>query len=571
MRLAAWNLSLGVALAIALPAASAPPVAGAKAAVHYGVYLQNSRVGSMVERTTDTRIGGKPAQRLDADLDVNVATLGLPVEQHVKMSYLVDQAGRPKSMRLSMVSAGRTTTIDAVYEARQVVCSVDAGGQKSKKIIPIPPGVTLAADPELADQGIPKVGRKSTVYFFEPLSMSIQKIQMTVVKSEARTVRGKKVYGFLVRSVNSMTGPTESWVDAKGELLEGESGGGLRLVREDPGAPATPTVYTPPRDFAVLTSVRTAVKLPDARRTSMLRVKISGIPGKDLVLRDERQKIETSEATGESVAATYAVNSRELPKQGLAVTPGARGKWLDDATYLGVNEPEIQRQAKEVVGAETDRVAAARKLRAWVKGHMLRPNNVATLRSATEILHSRDGVCRDYASLFTTLARAAGIPTRLCSGIVYFNDAFYYHAWAECQLTEGEEGWYPFDATLDTDFVDATHIKFAQGDPSDMFSAGRVVGQIKAEILDHGELAAQVFPRDAAPGATRAVAAAAGLYRPFRMAAAWSTVGPPSAVRGAFRAAANRRSNSAPPLASSFCTLASFNTPSESLAICRTG
>ncbi|HTE18830.1 MAG TPA: hypothetical protein VK689_10680, partial [Armatimonadota bacterium] len=64
------------------------------------------------------------------------------------------------------------------------------------------------------------------------------------------------------------------------------------------------------------------------------------------------------------------------------------------------------------------------------------------------------------------------------------NDSFFYHAWVECQLQEGDDGWYAFDPTLDDDFVDATHIKFAQGDPSEMFAAVRVVGQIKAEVLE---------------------------------------------------------------------------------------
>ena len=33
--------------------------------------------------------------------------------------------------------------------------------------------------------------------------------------------------------------------------------------------------------------------------------------------------------------------------------------------------------------------------------------------------------------------------------------------------------------------VDATHLKFAQGDPTAMFQAVRVVGQLKAEILEY--------------------------------------------------------------------------------------
>ena len=87
--------------------------------------------------------------------------------------------------------------------------------------------------------------------------------------------------------------------------------------------------------------------------------------------------------------------------------------------------------------------------------------------------------------LSSNAARASGVPTRLCAGIIYFKDAFYYHAWNECQIGGPESPWIVIDSTLPTDFVDATHIKFAEGDPTDMFQAVRVVGQLKAEILEY--------------------------------------------------------------------------------------
>ena len=34
------------------------------------------------------------------------------------------------------------------------------------------------------------------------------------------------------------------------------------------------------------------------------------------------------------------------------------------------------------------------------------------------------------------------MPTRVCSGIVYFNDGFFYHAWVETQLTAGDDGTF---------------------------------------------------------------------------------------------------------------------------------
>jgi len=105
---------------------------------------------------------------------------------------------------------------------------------------------------------------------------------------------------------------------------------------------------------------------------------------------------------------------------------------------------------------------------------------VGLIRTSTDILRSKSGVCRDYAVLYAALARAAGIPTKIATGLMYFRDAFYYHAWAESFVGE----WIPMDPTLSTDFVDATHIKLAEGDATAMFKAVKVVGTLKAEISE---------------------------------------------------------------------------------------
>jgi transglutaminase-like putative cysteine protease len=212
---------------------------------------------------------------------------------------------------------------------------------------------------------------------------------------------------------------------------------------------------------------------------------VGGLPDDEVILSDVRQRVSGKSKEGDAISAVYDVRFRELPQVTLPLAKaGTEGPGLGNATYLGLDNPEIQKQGKSLAAGAPDRATVARRVRAWVKAHMLKQNNVGTLRSASEIMKSQDGVCRDYATLFAAVARAAGLPTRICSGIVYFQDGFFYHAWNESQLTEGADGWYPFDSTLDTDFVDATHVKFAQGDPLEMFAAIRVIGQIKAEILE---------------------------------------------------------------------------------------
>lgn len=474
--------------AFAQLALAAPPAPKPKEQARYGIYLQNQRIGAMVTRTFDVRHASKPALRLDSDMDVKIQALGQSVEQKMQMSHLLDGAGKPITSSVTMTSSGRTTRISAKYEPQRVVCEVDAAGQKSNKIVPIPRGITLIGDPDLtkAKSGQLKVGQKSTMHFFEPMTLTIQKIQTEVVKEEKRDIGGKPTRVFLMKSSNSFAGESESWLDAEGRLLEDKNSLGLRMVREDLGAALPQLSYEPPKDFAVATSVMTAVKIPEPRKLNLLRLKVSGLPDKDLLLSDVRQKVEEQSAGKEAVTATFRVQTRELPTVSLPLAAaGEKGPGLDDAPYLGLADPGIRKQALALADGAPDRAAVARRVRAWVHGHMKKPSNVGTPRSAAEIMASQDGVCRDYATLFAAVARAAGVPTRICSGIVYFENGFFYHAWVECQLQAGSDGWYALDPTLDTDFVDATHIKFAQGDPLDMYGAVRVVGQIKAEVLEY--------------------------------------------------------------------------------------
>ncbi|MCX8052365.1 MAG: transglutaminase-like domain-containing protein, partial [Armatimonadetes bacterium] len=104
--------------------------------------------------------------------------------------------------------------------------------------------------------------------------------------------------------------------------------------------------------------------------------------------------------------------------------------------------------------------------------------DIGITRSASDVLESKIGVCRDYATLFAAMARAVGVPSKVVSGLLYLNDGFYYHAWVECWVGE----WVPFDATMPTDFVDATHIKLVEGDATTMFSLAKVIGSLRAEV-----------------------------------------------------------------------------------------
>ncbi len=144
----------------------------------------------------------------------------------------------------------------------------------------------------------------------------------------------------------------------------------------------------------------------------------------------------------------------------------AQPAWIQPGLHIASNDPTLKKRAIQILGKETSPILGAKRLGIAVN-KMMNPNaGIGVLRDATEILLTREGVCRDYAILTASLLRAAKIPAQLVSGLVYHNNAFYYHAWVESW--DGKE-WFGIDSTRSDLAVTPGHIKLAQGSVEDAF------------------------------------------------------------------------------------------------------
>lgn len=488
---------------------AASPLPKAKRESRYGIFFLGQRIGSSTIVETPVRFRGKPALKVESTSRIRIAALG-EVEQNVDLTQYLDATWAPLHLTFKMLSAGHTTQVAAEFFPDRVECEIGSGDAKSKKTVPIPKRASLVADPQLLGGRTLKVGQKQKFYLFEPLTLQVLPMDLEVLREEKLTLEGKTHAALVVKTVNSVTGEATSWVTESGELLQGQTALGIRMVREN-GAPekaSTATKYEPPVDLAVATAVRTQTKITSPRDVTYLRARIGGIPEQRLILSDARQSttVEAGVPAKKGLTALYEVRADEArgapgaipdekqgaPRRGATDRPahparerGDPRTYLEDAPYLNLEDAQIRAQAREIVGEETDLGKKAEKIRAWIYGRMKPDTSIGVPRSSVDVLKAPRGVCRDYAVLFTALARAAGVPTRVVAGIVYFNDGFYYHAWNECRVDPTRDEWRAFDATLPTDFVDATHIKFSQGDPTDMFQAVRVVGELQVEILEY--------------------------------------------------------------------------------------
>jgi hypothetical protein len=107
--------------------------------------------------------------------------------------------------------------------------------------------------------------------------------------------------------------------------------------------------------------------------------------------------------------------------------------------------------------------------------------------SALETISRRAADCTDAAALLAALGRAAGIPTRVASGLVYSRESYHGvsnvfmpHSWT---LAWVDGKWRSFDLALD-DF-DSTHIALTigDGDERSVLAAGQLAGLLNWENM----------------------------------------------------------------------------------------
>lgn len=155
-------------------------------------------------------------------------------------------------------------------------------------------------------------------------------------------------------------------------------------------------------------------------------------------LEDNRQRIVEHRAIGgrEQVLVEITKDSRSHQGQyELPIVVPELEVYLGSDRYIDPGLPEIQALAADILQGETDAWTSVAKLVKWVFRY-LNPAPTIIPKTTAQILANPDGNCKEYAVLFASLARSAGIPTRLALGLRYFDGVWIGHMWNEVWLGE---------------------------------------------------------------------------------------------------------------------------------------
>lgn len=462
------------------------------------IFMGTNKIGYTSVLTENTTYRGKPAIKDTSTSITRLVMFGNIVSQDITSVTYSDTRRNPITQKYTMKSNGSVTTLVAEYEAQRVRCVVSSGSESHTKDLPIPAGAKLVSDSSELGTNKLAVGQKATLYFLNPMSVALDRSDISVDARERVRVDG--VEQDLFRATTSTTiGKATSWETADGEPVRTEMPLGLIVVQEPrdramdmKGAlPAfvrigqaeqkTATGYEPPVDFAISTAISVDGNIPDSGRARHLVLEIQGISDKQFAISDERQHL--SPVPGSPGVYRATIDVEPFDASASASLPISSPQWkpyMASGPYLETDASVISEQAQKLHGTETNAFRVANRIRDWVHSVMTPDYTIGVPRSCVDVMKRRRGVCRDYATLFASLARSAGIPTRLVGGIVYDRNRFFYHAWAECWVGQ----WVAFDPTRPAEYVDATHVKFAHGDVTDMYGIVGVVGRLKIRVVE---------------------------------------------------------------------------------------
>jgi hypothetical protein len=265
------------------------------------------------------------------------------------------------------------------------------------------------------------------------------------------------------------------WVTEQGQTLREEGFGNLSLIRES-REHALERGWRQGEEVDVIraASVPANISLPSPRELSYMKIRLWSTKLKGATFHDHRQK-----TTGQDVevfqedlsrANDYTVPCPHAPVEG-TLTP---------TSLIQSDDPKIRVLADELVAEHGGALESIEQITRWVHEN-IRKTPTISIPSAVEVLRTRRGDCNEHAVLFAALARAAGIPTKVCTGIVYNEGRFCYHGWNEVYVGT----WFSVDPVFGQFPADATHVKLVEGDLESQINLLSFIGRLRVQILDY--------------------------------------------------------------------------------------
>ncbi len=442
---------------------SASPARGAELSQR-GVFYRGVRIGYIRERFTPLEKGFRAEQT--GELTLNL----LGRERRVVMEGSAETGANNEletfTFRLS-TSSGRSpfeTMVIGKVEGKELRLTIRSSGSERSETRPLTEPVVLPVNLyyTLASRDL-TAGDTYRVRLFDPMTLSDG--EATVKVGELEIVRWGGREEEAHRLETTFAGlTTRAWVNDHGEVLQEETPLGWTLMKEAPGTSVQAARGDEPTPDMILMSAVPAIGFAgDSADLESATLNLLRFPEGFSALDGGRQQREGGRVVIQREQPPYVGDE--------SLDASERARSLASDSFIQSDDPDIVHEARSIAGKGTP-LDKARAINQWVYANLTKSPTLS-LPSAKEILKQRVGDCNEHAVLFTALARAVGVPTRIATGLTYTGGQFYYHAWPEVFVGR----WMAVDPTLGQFPADPLHLRLLTGGIESQYEVLNLLGR----------------------------------------------------------------------------------------------
>ncbi len=447
----------------------------------YGLYLNERKIGYM---TMSFQVIAQP-DGAGTKRDVAISSLesvfrlrsadpksAPDMKINTQSVFALSGDGRLIGSQMRQVENGRPTTYRLIFGA-QTQLETESGGKKVRRVIEHPQENLVESRKMM--QWLQSVPKKGAQFSYHTTSLDDE----TPNSSETLTFRERKTiaWGGIKTPVYSVQMQSqgvsiEADLRANGMFVSGRVAGLIELRAEEESVARD--LSNAGVDLLTASLIPVDKKLGDPRLLKSLTLQADGVTDLSIPQSKRQQLVRREGKLVLQMRADFSGNDVQV------LAADEKRQFLAATTAIQSDEVSIRALAKKIAGTETDPVAKATKLTRWVYTNLGKSMD-ANGSTALQVLATRKGDCTEHALLFTTLARAAGLPAREVTGLAYVetpDPVFGWHAWSE--IYDGRQ-WVTMDPTWNQVRVDASHIKFA--DRNDDYRWTSALGKLKLKVL----------------------------------------------------------------------------------------
>jgi hypothetical protein len=436
-------------------------------------------------------VAGNIVTMIDSDMVFN--RLGNKLELKSTSHYVETPGGALVTIDNVSSSSQQATTVHATVNKNSIGVTTEAGGHSYVHSIALSKQLL---GPEAARQLVAAHLRAvGDVVAYETFSPEVGNVVTITDEAVALddTPKGQEASGIKIKqTMSGMAAPLTLWVDSSGWMLGQTMGtplGDIEAVRSDAALVDITSIggASLPSETFNRSIVNANIRLPEERLIEKIKLKI--------ITRHPEVGWPNFSADNQTVlekTRDYVVLEvrRSVPRaegsRPAAMTNGLR-PYLEPNALLQSDDAGVRQIEGAAVHYGDTAWQAARALQRWTADNMHFDLGIAIV-PASEVAKDRAGTCFGYSILLGSLARAAGIPSRVRIGLVYAGGIWDGHAWPEVLI--GDQ-WIPIDGALyapgpaDAARFSVYTSSLEDGTVGTLGGLGQVLGNVDIKILEY--------------------------------------------------------------------------------------